>query len=169
MKNWVNRSLTRIFRRAATRDRMLADLYVALRLETYSDLVLKRAQILAETFHDSHEVGQCIGVTLDYIQDAESSMRAFELSKYLLRSVREGPVFDAIVSRMGQLHYSDSIELKTRKETAKILNRLRVEADPEGRVLNTLFCFKDSPLRKPVIYPRPDKISPDAFQQHLTK
>lgn len=167
MKDWVNRSLTRIFRRVATRDRMLADLYVVLRLETYSDLVLQRAKVLADTFHDSHEVGQCIGSTIDYIQEAESSMRALELSKYLLRSVREGPVFDAIVSRMGKLHYSDSIELSMRKETAKILNRLRVEADPEGKILNTMFCFKGSPTRQPMVYPRPDKISPEVFQRHL--
>lgn len=167
MKNWVSRSLTRIFRRAATRDRMLADLYVALILEKYSDLVLQRAKSLAEIFDDSHEVGQCIGATIDYIQDAESSMRALELSKYLLRSVREGPVFEAIIGRMGQLHYSDSIELRMRKETAKILNRLRVEADPEGKILNTMFCFKGSPTRQPMIFPRPDKISPEVFQRHL--
>lgn len=169
MKDWVNRSLSRIFRRAAQRDRMLADLYVAIKLETYSDLVLQRTRKLAEVFHDSPEVAQCIGATLDYIQDAESPMRAIEMSKYLLRTVREGSVFDVILSRIGKLHFCDSIDVKTRKETAVLLNRLRQETGPDGKVLNTLFCFKESVGKTPIIYPRPDKISPAEFQRHLSR
>ncbi len=76
MKDWFKRSLTRAFGRAAARDRLLADLYVAVREETYSDLVVTRARALAYTYPDSYEVAQCIGVMLDYIAEADSSHRA---------------------------------------------------------------------------------------------
>lgn len=169
MKNWVWRSLTRTFGRAASRDRMLADLYVAVRQETYSQLVVDRAQKLAFTFNDSHEVGQCVGAMIDYVADGDSPGRGIELSRHVLNVVpNKGPVFEVVMSRTGSLHRCDAIYMETRKQAAEILNGMRLNEDRTMMGIVGMYLYdKDAPRRQMAVYPRPAKVTPEEFQRRL--
>jgi hypothetical protein len=168
VKNWVRRSLTRAFGRAAARDRMLADLYVAVAQETISDLVTERAKKLAYTYHDQYEIGQCVVGMLDYIAYAEAPRSAIDLSNALLRVIKQGPVFDAIMSRAGRLHFCDSISYTIKKETALYLNSLRLNGDNSRATLMQMYVYdKDLPRRQFAVYPRPTRVTPLEFQKHM--
>lgn len=168
VKKWVKRSLTRAFGRAAARDRMLADLYVAVRQETCSPLVVDHAVKLAYTFNDQYEIGQCIATMLDYIHDAEGPRSAIKISDALLKNVRAGAVLDAIMSRAGSLHHYDSIAHQIRKETAIYLSSFRLAKELTLPGLVEMYMYgKDIPRRQLVVQPRPMKLTPLEFQKHM--
>src|SRR5688500_9095785 len=99
----LDRKLTDIFKRTGRRDAMLAELYTALQMERYSQLVHALAADISYLYWDSHEVGQCIAATLDYVEQSEGPSRAMELGKHIIRHVPAGSVFEHVLGSMGRL------------------------------------------------------------------
>lgn len=166
MNRKLERGLTHIFGLTRKRDAMLGDLLYTMRMEERSAHLETLLMDLAFCYNRSEDVAKCLCAAVEYIDETSGPGNAHDLAHRMAMEAGEGPVALLLTVRLPELKKRADLALKIRRESNRILDRIRYQTVGDGvRLTPTLLCFNhDDAVCRPV-HPELKPTKPGDFLQ----